>query len=65
MKTREQKLLEQNHELEKIADQLEQQTLQKQYNFASSWNWMARLDGVDIVELASEMVDTVGELSGD
>ncbi len=65
MKTREQKLLEQNHELEKIADQLEQQTLQKQYNSASSWNWMARLDGVDIVELASEMVDTVGELSGD
>ena len=65
MKTREQKLLEQNHELEKIADQLEQQTLQKQYNSASSWNWMARLDGVDIVELASEMVDTVGERSGD
>lgn len=65
MKTREQKLLEQNHELEKIADQLEQQTLQKQYNSASSWNWMARLDGVDIVELASEMVDTVGELLGD
>ena len=65
MKTREQKLLEQNHELEKIADQLEQQRLQKQYNSASSWNWMARLDGVDIVELASEMVDTVGELSGD
>ncbi len=65
MKTREQKLLEQNHELEKIADQLEQQTLQKQYNSASSWNWMARLDGVDIVELASEMVDTVEELSGD
>ncbi|EIM39789.1 MULTISPECIES: hypothetical protein [Acinetobacter] len=65
MKTREQKLLEQNHELEKIADQLEQQTLQKQYNSASSWNWMARLDGVDIVELASEMVDTVEELLGD
>lgn len=65
MKTREQKLLEQNHELEKIADQLEQQRLQKQYNSASSWNWMARLDGVDIVELASEMVDTVGELLGD
>jgi len=65
MKTREQKLLEQNHELEKIADQLEQQRLQKQYNSASSWNWMARLDGVDIVELASEMVDTVEELSGD
>lgn len=64
MKTREQKLLEQNHELEKIADQLEQQTLQKQYNSASSWNWMARLDGVDIVELASEMVDTVEELLG-
>ncbi|MEQ1368705.1 hypothetical protein ABLT80_06485 [Acinetobacter schindleri] len=65
MKTREQKLLEQNHELEKIADQLEQQRLQKQYNSASSWNWMARLDGVDIVELASEMVDTVEELLGD
>jgi len=65
MKTREQKLLEQNHELEKIADQLEQQTLQKQYNSASSWNWMARLDGFDIVELASEMVDTVEELLGD
>ena len=65
MKTREQKLLEQNHELEKIADQLEQQRLQKQYNSASSWTWMSRLDGVDIVELASEMVDTVGELSGD
>ena len=65
MKTREQKLLEQNHELEKIADQLEHQTLQKQYNSASSWNWMARLDGVDIVELASEMVDTVEELLGD
>ncbi|MGQ8973311.1 hypothetical protein [Acinetobacter schindleri] len=65
MKTREQKLLEQNHELEKIADQLEQQTLQKQYNSASSWNWMARLDGVDIVELASEMVDTVEELLED
>ena len=65
MKTREQKLLEQNHELEKIADQLEQQRLQKQYSSASSWNWMSRLDGVDIVELASEMVDTVGELSGD
>lgn len=65
MKTREQKLLEQNHELEKIADQLEQQRLQKQYNSASSWNLMSRLDGVDIVELASEMVDTVGELSGD
>lgn len=65
MKTREQKLLEQNHELEKIADQLEQQTLQKQYNSASSWNWMARFDGVDIVELASEMVDTVEELLGD
>jgi len=65
MKTREQKLLEQNHELEKIADQLEQQRLQKQYNSASSWNWMSHLDGVDIVELASEMVDTVGELSGD
>ena len=65
MKTREQKLLEQNHELEKIADQLEQQTLQKQYNSASSWNWMAHLDGVDIVELASEMVDTVEELLGD
>lgn len=65
MKTREQKLLEQNHELEKIADQLEQQTLQKQYNSASSWNWMARLDGIDIVELASEMVDTVEELLGD
>ncbi|ENX00753.1 hypothetical protein KTI62_04345 [Acinetobacter schindleri] len=65
MKTREQKLLEQNHELEKIADQLERQTLQKQYNSASSWNWMARLDGVDIVELASEMVDTVEELLGD
>lgn len=65
MKTREQKLLEQNHELEKIADQLEQQTLQKQYNSASSWNWMARLDGVDIVELASEMVGTVEELLGD
>lgn len=65
MKTREQKLLEQNHELEKIADQLEQQTLQKQYNSANSWNWMARLDGVDIVELASEMVDTVEELLGD
>lgn len=65
MKTREQKLLEQNRELEKIADQLEQQRLQKQYNSARSWNWMARLDGVDIVELASEMVDTVEELSGD
>ena len=65
MKTREQKLLEQNHELEKIADQLEQQTLQKQYNSASSWNWMSRLDSVDIVELASEMVDTVEELLGD
>lgn len=65
MKTRKQKLLEQNHELEKIADQLEQQTLQKQYNSASSWNWMARLDGVDIVELTSEMVDTVEELLGD
>ncbi|WP_314295853.1 hypothetical protein [Acinetobacter schindleri] len=65
MKTREQKLLEQNHELEKIADQLERQTLQKQYNSASSWNWMARLDGVDIVELASEMVDTVEEQLGD
>jgi len=39
MKTREQKLLEQNHELEKIADQLEQQTLQKQYNSAS---WLQR-----------------------
>ena len=65
MKTREQKLLEQNHELEKLPYQLEQQTLQKQYNSASSWNWMARLDGVDIVELASEMVDTVGELLGD
>lgn len=65
MKTREQKLLEQNHELEKIADQLDQQTLQKQYNSARSWNWMSRLDGVDIVELASEMVDTVEELLGD
>ena len=61
MKTPEQKLLEQSIELEKIAEQLEQQQFQKQYNQASSWNWMSGLDGIDLVELASEMMDTVGD----
>ncbi|MFV5491055.1 hypothetical protein [Acinetobacter sp. ASP199] len=64
-KTPEQKLLEQRIELEKIAEQLEQQQLQKQYNPASSWDWMSGLDGMDLVELASEMVDSVEELLRD
>ncbi|ATO20252.1 hypothetical protein BS636_11535 [Acinetobacter sp. LoGeW2-3] len=63
-KTPEQKWLEQSIELEKIAEQLEQQQFQKQYNPASSWNWMSGLDGIDLVELASEMMDTAGDSLG-
>ncbi|WP_347452840.1 hypothetical protein [Acinetobacter thermotolerans] len=65
IKTPEQKLLEQSLEMDRIADQLEQQEKQQQQSQSSSWDWMSGLDGTDIVELASEMMETVGDvLSG-
>ena len=65
MMTPEQKLLQQTIELEKIAAQLEQQQLQKPYNQASSWEWMSNLDGIDLVELASAMMERAGDLLGE
>ncbi len=60
IKTPEQKMLEQRLEMEKIADQFEQQEKYKQQAQSGSWDWMSGLDSIDIVELASEMMETVG-----
>ena len=61
IKTPEQKMLEQRLEMEKIADQFEQQEKYKQQAQSGSWDWMSSLDSIDIVELASEMMETVGD----
>ena len=54
-------MLEQRLEMEKIADQFEQQEKYKQQPQSGSWDWMSGLDSIDIVELASEMMETVGD----
>lgn len=64
IKTPEQKMLEQRLEMEKIADQFEQQEKYKQQAQSGSWGWMSGLDSIDIVELASEMMETVGDSLG-
>ncbi|MGV5004739.1 hypothetical protein ACVCFZ_04680 [Acinetobacter variabilis] len=61
IKTPEQKMLEQRLEMEKIADQFEQQEKYKQQAQSGSWDWMSGLHSIDIVELASEMMETVGD----
>ena len=61
IKTPEQKMLEQRLEMEKIADQFEQQEKYKQQAQSGSWDWMSGDDSIDIVELASEMMETVGD----
>lgn len=64
IKTPEQKMLEQRLEMEKIADQFEQQEKYKQQAQSGSWDWMSGLDSIDIVELASEMMETVADSLG-
>ena len=61
IKTPKQKMLEQRLEMEKIADQFEQQEKYKQLAQSGSWAWMSGLDSIDIVELASEMMETVAD----
>lgn len=51
---------QQSQELERIADQLEQQQFQQLYNPARSWDWMSALE-IDIVEVASDMMDMTGD----